>query len=150
MPKRLNGVEFRYLEDNSDTLVLAVTVDVTVDGDAVDVPRMVIEAGTQKITRKLVGQLDPMWFAKQALSPLGFAPEGNGRGFTPDPAGTAAALGTLPRRRSVTRARLTEVAAAYQRGGAKAVERDCNVSRSQAFRLVKQARKAGVLGEDER
>ena len=43
-------------------------------------------------------------------------------------------------RRTLTRTRLTQVADAYHRGGARAVERECAVSRSQAYRLISQAR----------
>ena len=50
-----------------------------------------------------------------------------------------------PRRVRLTRKRLAEVAAAYERGGGLAVEWDCNVSKSQAFRLIGQARDAGLL-----
>ena len=98
----------------------------------------------------MLNRLDPDWFAQDALTANGFTTSGGLRdAFTPDPAATRAALDALPQRRSVTQARLAEVADAFRRGGAKAVERDCAVSRSQAFRLVAQARDAGHLPSKE-
>lgn len=146
VPHRLQNQVYTWLEDESDAAVLTVTVDVTLDRHGLACNRMVIESGTQTLTRRVVGQLDPLWFAADALGVYGFAVSGtDGSIFTPDPTGANAELAALPRRRSVTPDRLAEVAAAYERDGSAGVVHDCFVSRSQAFRLVSQARAAGYL-----
>lgn len=55
--------------------------------------------------------------------------------------------GTGPGHKS-NRARLESAAASYLQGGAKAVMADCQVSRSQAFRLIQLARQEGLLPPD--
>jgi hypothetical protein len=146
VPRRLADATFTYLADDDDSVVLSVTVDAEMVDGRPTCTRMVITAGTEEITRSLLAQLDPLWFVARTLSTGGMVPEGSaGSTFSPDPTAAGEALARLPRRRSVDSARLAEVAAAYRRGGAVAVKRDCNVSRSQAFRLVKQARESGLL-----
>ena len=54
------------------------------------------------------------------------------------------------RRNAVGDGRLSEVAALYEGGGIGTVEGKLAVSRSQAYRLVKQAREAGHLPSDGR
>jgi hypothetical protein len=51
-------------------------------------------------------------------------------------------------RTSVDRERLEDVARFHQAGGVLAVEKALNVSRSQAYRLIKLAREAGYIEEE--
>lgn len=145
VPRRIEGATFTYLAEDDDSVVVSVTVDAEmVDGQPV-CTRLVVEGGTRHVTRTLLAEVDPLWFARMVLSGGGFRPGGKAGTWVHDAVRASDALQRLPRRRTVNSARLAEVAEAYQRGGADAVVHDCHVSRSQAFRLVKQAREAGQL-----
>jgi hypothetical protein len=147
VPRRIEGATFTYLADDDDTVILTVTVDAEMSNGHPVCTKISFEAGTQRLSRKLLSEFDPLWFVSWLLSTGGIVPKGGTEGdaFMPDPENALAALQRIPRRRTVDDARLTEVAAAYRRGGAAAVARDGGVTKSQAFRLVKQAREAGFL-----
>jgi hypothetical protein len=89
------------------------------------------------------------WFASVALAAGGLVRKRFGEMASPvfmaDPALARQAIGRVRRRRTTTDQRLQEVAASFNRGRAHAVEHDHGVSRSQAFRLISQAREAGLL-----
>ena len=146
--RQLEGMVFTYLEDDDETVVLTVVVDVEMVAGEPTCTRMEVTPGTQPLTRKLLGQLDPGWFARDLLVYTAMAPKGEHPGvFTPDPEGAAEVMASLPKRRSTTPARLEQVASAYRAGGITRVITACHVSKSQAYRLVDQARKAGKLPE---
>lgn len=148
VPRRLTEQVYTYFEDDSDDVLLRVVVDVSISADGLSCDRLVLEPGTHALTRALLAELDPLWFAADALGAYGFAggftPRGTLAG-TPDDVGATLALSSLKRRTAVTPARLDEVAAAYERGGAAAVQRSCFVSKSQAHRLIDRARRSGKL-----
>jgi len=144
VPRRLDDATFTYLADEDDSVIFTATIDAAMIDGRPACTRMVIEAGSEPVTRKFLALLDPVGLAAFTLSIGGMVPDGDsGRVFTPDAIAAGEALARLPRRRTVDNARLAEVARAYRRGGAVAVARDCKLSKSQAFRLVKQAREAG-------
>jgi hypothetical protein len=142
--RAVNDATFKFLEDRSDSVVFSATVDAElVDGEPT-CTRLVFLPGTGQLTRALLRQFDPRWYAAFLLTVTGMVLTDDNSG-TPDSEGIAELLVSQPRRRTVNDERLAAVADAYRTGGAPAVERDCRVSRSQAYRLVSQARAAGML-----
>ena len=128
-----------------------MTIDAALIDGLVVCTRLTVEPGTWPITSRTLGEIDPRWLAMRLLSDAGAVPmEGTPGAYMPDAAAAWDALASLPKRRRVTPARLAEVAAAYRLGGAQVVARDCSVSPASAYRLVRAARDAGVLGDDER
>lgn len=142
--RRVENKTFSFLEDDSDTVAFTVTVDAEMALGEPTCTRMLIEAGTQQLSDKVLSQVSPRALAADVLLFTGLATTGDG-GFTPDPEGTATLLAGTPKRRTVTPARLAAVAAAYKRGDIAGVVADCHVSKSQAYRLVGQAREAKLL-----
>lgn len=145
VPRRLDGVVFTWLDDD-DAVAFKLTVDVEIVGEHVTCRRLVVDAGTQDVTKAMLGWIDPTFYGRHVLALAAMVQhEGKPHVFSPDPEAAARALAEVPKRRTVTTARLIEVAEAYLRGGAAAVQRDCNVSKAQAYRLVAQARTAELL-----
>lgn len=146
VPGAVDGVVITETDETTGAIVLRVTMDLRFDVDGPRASRMMFEEGTQRLTKTFFSSFDPDGWAQRLLAFYGFKTWGTGRSvFTPDPAAAWGALDAMPRRRSVTQRRLEEVAAAFERDGARAVQRDCHVSKSQAYRLVDQAREAGLL-----
>lgn len=145
-PKRIEDATFTYLENDSDDVVLTVTVDAEMAAGEPVCTRMVLVSGSQQLTKGLLSKLDPRWFATYTLSIAGMTPlDDSGKRFTPDSESVGELLAGVPRRRSTDKSRLTEVAEAFRHGGAEGVRRECHVGRSQAYRLVREARLAGYL-----
>jgi hypothetical protein len=151
VPDRVHDGMFRFLPGEGETVLFTATVDAAVvEGTAV-CTRLVIEQGTEPVTRRMLGQIDPPWLAASLLADHGEAPlEGHPGVYSFDRDATWEALTKTPQRRKLTSARLAEVATAYRRGGVPGVRRDCDISQPSAYRLVREARRAGALGEDER
>jgi hypothetical protein len=149
VPRAVDAVPFRWVEIDTGATACTVTVDVRFEAGEARVSRMAVDEGVHRLTKTLLATvLDPEMYARDALAFYGFTTSGPGENaFTPDPEAALEALAALPRRRTVDGARLEEVAAAYRRGGVDAVVRDCHRSKSQAYRLVTQARNAGKLPE---
>jgi hypothetical protein len=147
--RRVEGATFTYLADDSDDVAVTVTVDAEIQQGEPRCTRVVVEVGTEPLTPRLLRQVDPRWYAVYTLGLPGLALNEQGDGFTPDPGRVMERLAGAPRRRSVDVARLRQVAEAYRAGRAAGVERDCHVSRSQAYRLIALARDAGLLPKAE-
>ena len=148
--RRVENATFTYWPDDEtdDNFVLKVTVDAELVVDEPTCTRMILEPGTQRLDKTLMGLLDPRWFADEVLRFTGLAPTGSGS-YVLDPEGTGQRIAAVPRRRTVTASRLDEVAAIYRRAGITGVIRECHVSKSQAYRLVAQAREHHKLPKEE-
>jgi hypothetical protein len=87
--------------------------------------------------------------ASRALAMGVTAQPGGGYEFDDSPESQEFLARAIRRRTTVDESRLQEVADVYRLAGVSGVERTLYVSRSQAYRLVKQAREAGLIEGEE-
>jgi hypothetical protein len=149
VPPRITTV-FEYNDDDDRPLV-TVTHEMEIVNGEPETRRIEFEAppGAPQLTDNDLSRNRRAWYQARALEMVGFVPDEEDETITrPDRERVRTELAARPRRR-VTNDRLREVADAYRRGGAQQVKKELYVSRSQAFRLVGQARDAGLLGKDE-
>lgn len=146
VPEWVKGAVFTWTEDDG-TLLASVVVDATVIDGVPECTRIELTSAASPLSAALLARINPREMATSVLTLAGFVltrtREGPYLAFGSK--ALAEQLDGLPRRRTITAARLAEVADAYGRGGIQTVVAECHVSRSQAHRLVAKAREARYL-----
>lgn len=137
---------FTTTQPSADFPAIEITADVNDAGSIVVTAARLIATIEQPLTADAVRAWSLPKLAEQAMSVATFDPNPDTTGSTPaEPVAVETVVRAVRKRETVTTDRLAEVAHFYELGGVAGIEAVLYVSRGQAYRLVKQAREAGLL-----
>ena len=139
-------------EPDPDYPTIEVEVDVDAGGRAVVTKASLVGTVDRPLNSNAVRNYSMDVLATHALRDLALRVLPDGTTYTRDRSDDVAerVVAAVRARTSVGRGRLDDVAKFYEAGGVPAVMDNLVVSRSQAYRLVNQARDAGIIEAKER